>query len=208
MPVFCTCNWLCPGQGQSTCFAYTNRWLGGQLPALSVQKNQAYLKARCSPVCVGSILAGKAGWPFQPWEWHTENTSTVFKVSHVLLAHWVFSCLSLCIFHSHLLLPEVRAVTCSSLFPSSSNSSQQCSSKAQWWDAGGVFVAGESSGWKEVMLSGVRLTATLSEAQPVEQQMCPFHSANPFFLHLPCLLGHILPPNLPSISKHPIHFMQ
>lgn len=95
---------------------------------------------------------------------------------------------------------EVRAVTCSSLFPSSSNSSQQCSSKAQRWGAGGMFVAGESSGWKEVMLSGVRLTATLSGAQPVEQQMCPFHSANPFFPRLPCLLEHI-----PS-SKPPFHF--
>jgi len=39
-----------------------------------------------------------------------------------------------------------------------------------------VFIAGESSGWEEVMLSGVRLTATLSGAQPVEQQMCPLHS--------------------------------
>lgn len=106
-------------------------------------------------------------------------------------------------------LSEVRAVTCSGLFPSSSNSSKQCSSKAQWWDAGGVFVAGESSGWKEVMLSGVRLTATLSEAQPVEQQMCPFHSANPFFLRLPCLLGHIPSPKPPfhfktSHSLHPV----
>lgn len=57
----------------------------------------------CSPVSVGSIPAGKAGWPFQPWEWHTENTSTVFKISRVLLASWVLCCLSLCIFRSHLL---------------------------------------------------------------------------------------------------------
>lgn len=32
-----------------------------------------------------------------------ENTSTAFKISLVLLASWVLSCLSLCIFRSHLL---------------------------------------------------------------------------------------------------------
>lgn len=40
MPAFCTCNWLCPGKWRSTCFAYTNRWLGGQLPDLSMRKTQ------------------------------------------------------------------------------------------------------------------------------------------------------------------------
>lgn len=52
-----------------------------------------------------------------------------------------------------------------------------------------MFIAGESSGWEEAMLSGVRLTATLSGAQPAEQQMCPFHSANPFFSSAVLLVG-------------------
>lgn len=39
------------------------------------------------------------------------------------------------------------------------------------------------------MLSGVRLTATLSGAQPVEEQMCPLHSANHFFSSAVLLVG-------------------
>lgn len=42
-----------------------------------------------------------------------------------------------------------------------------------------MFIAGESGGW-EAMLSGLRLTATLSGAQPVEEQICPLHRANLF----------------------------
>lgn len=159
-----------------------------------MQKKQGQLKTR-SLVSRGSIPVGEAGWLFQFREWHADNTSTVLKML------WCVSCQLIASLFPHIFRQpftfSLKWEQCHSaaLFPSRS------SSQRPPWPRKAQPCCGDVLQGEEEMLSGVRLMATLSGAQPVGLQMWPFHRAKPFLLQLYCSLQHILSPKHP-ISEH------
>lgn len=162
--------------------------LGGQLSDLSMQKNPRLVKNTLFPYFCGSTPVGKAGWPFQLWEWHTDHTSTVHKMlSCVSWQLVVLSCSPLAFSSSHLLSLWSKSCGMQQPFPQqqqlkpASPMLQQGTALRCWRDVysrGEQWVGRSSAFWSEVDSNIVWGTACWTADVPSPQcKSCFFSSA-------------------------------